>query len=130
MNQEVNDIIEFWKNSSDNDFEVMMSMYKSGHYSWSLFIGHLVVEKLLKAYYIKVNKSDPPFTHDLRKLAKECNLEFEDFSIDDFDTITKFNIAARYADYKNNFYKLSDKNFTEIWINKIIEISKWIKSKL
>ena len=50
---EENTIIEAWINNSDKDFEAMMDMYESKHYDWALFIGHLTIEKLLKALYIK-----------------------------------------------------------------------------
>lgn len=42
-------IISFWIKSSDNDFKTMKNLHKSKDYHWSLFIGHLVIEKLLKA---------------------------------------------------------------------------------
>jgi HEPN domain-containing protein len=36
----------------------MGSMFKSGHYVWALFLGHLVLEKLLKAVYVKKEIKD------------------------------------------------------------------------
>ena len=64
-------LIRYWIEGSDDDFETMLAMFNSGRYSWSLFIGHLTIEKLLKAYYVK-NKSDyPPFIHNLLRLAEK-----------------------------------------------------------
>jgi HEPN domain-containing protein len=48
------EVIHFWVESSDKDFQTMSHLYLSGDYMWSLFIGHLVIEKLLKAYYIRI----------------------------------------------------------------------------
>ena len=45
------EMIKYWIKSSDNDFKVMNHLFDKGHYTWSLFVGHLVVEKLLKAVY-------------------------------------------------------------------------------
>lgn len=45
-------------------------------------------------------------------------------------TITRFNIKARYDDYKQNFYKLCTDSFTKEWIDKINEVRSWIKSML
>ncbi|MCK5519964.1 MAG: HEPN domain-containing protein [Candidatus Marinimicrobia bacterium] len=42
-----------WINSSDEDFATMEIMFNSKRYTWSLFLGHLTIEKLLKAYLTK-----------------------------------------------------------------------------
>jgi len=31
----------------------MQSLLENRHYTWALFVGHLVLEKLLKALYVK-----------------------------------------------------------------------------
>lgn len=122
--------IGFWKNSSDKDFEVMMSMFQSGHYTWSLFIGHLVIEKLLKALFIKLNGETPPLIHDLRRLANKCDLQLEDATRKILDRITTFNIDARYDNEKTAFYVQCTKEFSEFWINNISEMRTWLIKKL
>lgn len=61
--------INHWISRSEQDFETMIHLYSSKDYHWALFIGHLVIERLLKALVIKRTKSHPPFTHDLRRLS-------------------------------------------------------------
>lgn len=48
-----NEIIEHWLSSSDNDYKVVESLFDNEHYVWALFVAHLVLEKLLKAHYVK-----------------------------------------------------------------------------
>lgn len=67
-------IIEYWINSSDRDYEVMNSLFEKKHYVWTLFLGHLVLEKLLKALYVKQVGVAVPYTHDLTKIADLTNL--------------------------------------------------------
>lgn len=93
-------LIKYWIESSDDDFETMIAMLKSKKYSWSLFIGHLMIEKLLKAYYVKVKSNYPPFIHNLLRLAEKADLELSDDIREQLVTITAFNINARYDDYK------------------------------
>ena len=50
-------LIQYWVESADDDLETMEAMYDSKRYTWALFVGHLMMEKLLKAYYVKVNNS-------------------------------------------------------------------------
>ncbi len=123
------DMITYWINSSENDFRAMLHLYEKGHYTWSLFIGHLVIEKLLKAVFTLKFKESPPFIHDLCRLTDKCQLDLTETQKDQLDTITTFNIQARYDDYKMDFYAKCTKQFTKEWINSITELRKWIKEQ-
>ncbi len=112
------------------DFRTMMNLYKSKDYNWALFIGHLILEKLLKALFVKKNNKHPVFSHDLLQLAEKAGIKVNDKQADMLDTITTFNINARYDSYKQDFYKLCTKEFTDTWINNITELRKWIKEEL
>ncbi len=106
------ELINFWETSSDNDFITMENLFQSKDYHWSLFIGHLVLEKLLKAFYVKNVDDTPPFIHDLSRLAEKAKLTLNEEQKDFLDLITTFNIKARYPDYKKKFYKKCTKEFT------------------
>ena len=122
--------IKHWIESSDRDFQTMNNLFKSKDYSWSLFLGHLVIEKLLKALVVKETNDFPKPIHDLTRLATKGKLDCSSEQLDMLDTITTFNISARYEDYKLEFYRRSTKEFTETWIKNIKEVRQWIKSQL
>ncbi len=124
------ELITYWVNSSDNDFKAMMHLFEKGDYSWSLFIGHLVLEKLIKAWYIKNTLELPPLIHDLVRLSENGQLHLDDEQKDSLDAISTFNLKARYDDYKMEFHKKCSKEFTTKWIDIIKEFRKWIKEKL
>jgi hypothetical protein len=46
------------------------------------------------------------------------------------ETISQFNIRARYDDYKREFYKLCTREYAIEWIDKIKTIRTWIKTML
>jgi len=71
-------LIKYWIESSDEDYETMIIMFRNKRYNWSLFIGHLMIEKLLKALYVKTNNDYPPYIHNLVSLAEKCGLELTD----------------------------------------------------
>jgi len=108
----------------------MMALYDSGSYHWSLFLGHISVEKILKALYTKLYKNHAPPIHNLYRLSKLCKIELSGEYADWFDTITSFNISARYDDYRREFYKICTREYTKIWTDKIMELRKWIKKML
>lgn len=121
-------LIEYWIAGSDDDYETMIAMFNSKRFSWSLFIGHLMIEKLLKAYYVKVKSDYPPFIHNLLRLAEKAELSLTDDIKKQLVTITAFNINARYDDYKMSFKKKCTTEFTEEWIEKLKELRPWIKT--
>ena len=122
--------IKYWTESSDVDYSTMLDLYKTKHYHWSLFIGHLVIEKLAKAIYVKKNKDHPPFIHDVRRIIEKAGISLTNEQIVICDTISRFNINARYDDYKRRFYKLCTKEFATEWLNEIKECRGWIKNML
>ena len=74
----IDKIIKYWIDSSDDDFETMFAMFDSKHFSWSMFVGYLMIEKLLKALFVKTNHDFPPFMHNLLRLAEKCNLDLNE----------------------------------------------------
>jgi HEPN domain-containing protein len=124
------ELIKYWISSSDRDFQAMMHLLEKGDYTWALFIGHLVIEKLIKGFYVKNLSNTPPFIHDLIRLAEKANLELDEYQKDLIDTISAFNLQARYNDYKMEFYYRCSKDFAEKWTNIIRELREWMKSKL
>jgi len=71
-------IIDHWVRNSNDDYDTMIAMFDSKRYSWSLFLGHLVLEKLLKAYFVKVNDEYPPYIHNLLRLATGAKIEISE----------------------------------------------------
>ena len=49
---------------------------------------------------------------------------------DVLDTISTFNLRARYDDYKMEFHKKCSHDFTEKWVGVIKEFREWMKHKL
>jgi HEPN domain-containing protein len=129
-NIDVDRIIKHWIETSDDDFNTMLTLYNSKSYGWSLFLGHISTEKLLKALYVKRFKQHAPFSHNLYRLGELIGLEMSDEYSDWLDEITSFNLNARYDDYKKEFYKLCTPDYTKNWIDKIKIIRTWIKEML
>ncbi len=126
------DLMNYWIESSDEDYDTMMYMKVGKKNTWCLFMGHLVIEKLLKALYAKNNKNAPyaPKSHDLLHLAEKTDLELTDRQEDLLDTITRFNMNARYDDYKKEFYLKCTDEYTEQQLKNIEEVRIWLKNLL
>lgn len=123
-------IIDHWKESSDKDYQTMINLFRSGDYNWALFLGHLVIEKLLKALYVKRKETHAMMGHDLLRLAATMDLELTEEQEDWFDRLTTFNINARYDSYKQEFYRLCTKEFAEEWKLVIENLREWLRKQL
>lgn len=106
------------------------TLFQNEKYDWCLFIGHLVIEKVLKAFYVRDTDEVPPWIHDLVRLAEKTTLPLSDEQKQLLAKINDFNIEARYPDCKYSFYKLCTKEFTEGYFTKIKEMYQWLLSQM
>ena len=123
-------ILKSWIDLSDEDYDTMVVMYDNGRYNWSLFLGHLLIEKLLKALYVKNYSDHPPYTHNLIKLTELNKLKLSNEDKVFFVTVNTYNLNARYDDYKRSFNLLCTPEYTFQWINEIKAKRLWIKELL
>jgi HEPN domain-containing protein len=75
---DVDKIVRHWIETSDDDFNTMLILFKSKSYGWSLFLGHISIEKLLKALYVKRFREHAPFTHNLYRLGELSGLNMSE----------------------------------------------------
>lgn len=122
--------VEYWLIQSDNDLPVAESMLEKGHYTWSLFIGHLVLEKILKAIYIREYQKIAPRIHDLVKLAKSTNMKLSEEQLLFLSEVSDFNMEGRYPDEKNQFARRCNKEFATVYLRRIKEMHSWLKKQI
>ena len=124
------DLMNFWIESSDRDYLSMIKNYETKQYTWALFIGHLMLEKLLKGIYAKINKENPyaPKIHNLNNLASKCGIKLNEKQTRILFTCNSFNINARYEDYKNNFYNKCTQEYTLEQIKNIETMREYFKN--
>ena len=121
--------IKYWQESAQHDLESAEAIFSSGRYDWCLFIGHLALEKILKALFVDKNDNAiPPKIHNLVRLAELSSIELDDEQRFLLDKISDFNIQMRYPDYKLEFYKRCDAVYATEQLSKIKEFYTWFSS--
>ena len=78
MEDKINDyelVVNHWHESSEQNYATMQNVIKSKDYSWVLFMGYLVIEKLVKVLYVKKLQTHPAFSHDLLPLIIKTGVE-------------------------------------------------------
>jgi HEPN domain-containing protein len=124
------EIIDYWVTEAEESLTVAEHLYEKKDFSYSLFFGHLAVEKMIKAILVKNGNTQVPRTHNLLRLAKAAQIRLNDEQQSSLIRITAFNLETRYPDYKKEFRKKCTQQFTRIELEKIREVAKWLKSKL
>ena len=125
------DLMEYWFKSADEDYDTMLYMKAGRKNTWCLFMGHLLIEKLLKGLYAKNNTDDPiaPKIHNLILLSQKANLEVPTEIREKIQTINTFNISARYDDYKRTFDEKCTDDYTDEQVKNVEEVRKWLKKQ-
>ena len=124
--------IKYWLELSDYDYDTAEAMLRSKRYLYVGFMCHQTIEKIFKAYYLKLKSENPPFSHSLSYLAKkgEFYSKFSEEQQNFIDEIEPLNIEARYPSYKERLLKSLSHSKCEDILSKTKKLQQWIKEKL
>lgn len=125
------DLMNYWFDSANSDFDTMKVLFENRKNTWCLFIGHLVIEKMLKGIYSRNNQENPiaPKTHNLILLSQKAKLDVPQEIREKIQVINTFNISARYDDYRKSFEEKCTNDFTSKQVKDIEEVLKWLKEQ-
>ncbi len=93
-------------------------------------MGHLALEKILKAFFVKKTNGHAPFTHSLPYLAEKSKAKIPENILVKLREFMEFHFEARYPDANKSFYKKCTKTYTVKKLKELKEVFKWIKAKL
>jgi len=105
-------------------------MFKSKKYPYALFMGHLALEKLLKALVVKKTKNHAPFSHSLPYLAEKSKFRIPEKILINLREFMEFHFEARYPDANKAFYKKCTKAYTAEKLKDIKRVFKWLNVRL
>ncbi|MGR3173992.1 MAG: HEPN domain-containing protein [Candidatus Scalindua sp.] len=121
--------IDYWLKSAAHDMGVAETLFQNNKNDWCLFICHLVLEKTLKAFYVRDNNDNPPLIHNLVRLEEKTKLNCTESQLQFLADVNRFNIESRYPDIKFQFQKLCTTEFTKEQFSKIKEMYQWLLSQ-
>ena len=127
---DIKKIVGYWQKTAKRDYETMLGLFRIKRYPESLFYGHIVLEKILKALVVQETKEQAPYIHDLVRLQKIVKLELSKEEISFLNKVNDFNIRARYPEYKLQFYKRCTKEYAKNYLDEIIKLYKKLCQKL
>lgn len=124
--------VNYWLDLADYDLETAETLYKGGRWLYVAFMCHQVIEKTLKAFWSAVRDDSPPYIHNHKRLATGCGLydKMSDEQRDFIETITNFNIEARYPEDKEELSRMLTKQACREIIDETNALQQWIKNQL
>jgi HEPN domain-containing protein len=120
--------IDYWLEEAKEALKVADHLFEKKDYSYSLFFGHLAVEKILKAIYVQKKNEHAPQIHNLVRLAEQAGIVFSAEQKETMIVITAFNLESRYPDEKRSFRIKCTEQYTKVELAKIREVMQWLKS--
>ena len=86
--------IDYWRDQAISDMETAEILIEKKKLLHGLFFCHLVIEKILKAHYVRSKEEIPPKTHQLNYLAKNSELAFSPGQLDFLGILMKYQLAC------------------------------------
>ena len=117
------DYIEYWKTTAEQDWIAVNHLFEKGDYLQSLFFANLVLEKLLKAHWVKDNHDNvPPKIHRLTYLLSSTSLTLPHSDVQTLDDMDLYQLGSRYPDYHFKILKLCTQSHTEALLKKVLQL--------
>ena len=122
----------YWMELADYDVVTAEAMYSTKRWLYVGFMCHQVLEKTLKAYWCSSQESDPPYVHNLVRLAENSGI-LEEMTEEQrlfLDMMMPMNIEARYPSYKSALARELNETVCGQIIERTKNLKQWIENKL
>lgn len=128
----ITDKTQYWQEMAEYDLETAEAMFQTRRWLYVGFMCHQVVEKTLKAYWCATQPNDPPYIHNLKRLAEGCGLDSEmtEVQIDFLAEMMPLNIEVCYPSHKEQLAKALSPERCREMIRKTKEMKLWIDNRL
>ena len=128
MNFNVQTQIEYWRASSDEDWEAAGLLVENGKIHHGLFFLHLAMEKLLKAHVCQTTNDHPPKIHDLVRLTQRAEMELHEEWMLLLGRVNAFCLIGRYPG--NPQSQRISQDVARRYIGEVQEVRTWLLQKL
>ena len=125
------DYIRYWITTADDSCDTMEYLFKAKKYMDALFFGHLYIEKLCKALWVKNNEANtPPRIHNLVKLLAQAKVKVDEEKLLFLDMLLQYQLEGRYPDYKLRLHQQTTDIKANDFLKDIKSIAEWLKEQI
>jgi len=118
--------VQYWQEGASYDLATAAGLLRIKRYPYALFMGHLALEKLLKAHVVKARGEPAPKSHNLPYLAQKAALDLAPEMMDQLGEFMEFHLESRYPEEQHSFYKKCTLEYTKNNLAKIKGVFQWL----
>jgi HEPN domain-containing protein len=119
--------IDYWINGAEDDILSADLLIREKRILHGLFFCHLVIEKAIKAHYVKTTGEVAPRSHNLIYLSENAGLTYDNDTQIFLGILMKYQLQGRYPDYNPI---LPDLIRVNEYYDKTKNLLQWLKMKL
>jgi len=123
-------IIQNWYELANYDLDSAEAMFKTGRYLYVAFLCQQALEKTLKGIFLKETSQTPPYTHNLRRLAKQLSF-YEKLSkeqVGQLDRLNAYYIESRYTETLEEMRKAIGRDEAYNIFKECKEMMEWLEA--
>jgi HEPN domain-containing protein len=117
--------IQYWVEGAKEDWDVAQELLAKGRVRHALFLGHLALEKILKANVCRITQDLAPRIHNLIRLAELTGFNLSPDQIDILAEMNAFNVEGRYPETLQAPPTVSEGGQ---YLARAKEVFEWLKS--
>jgi len=130
MKFDVEKTVAYWLEGAEYDMGVAEALFQTEKYPYALFMGHLVLEKTLKAIVVRNTREHAPITHSLPLLVEKPGIVVHEEVLLRLREFMEFYFQGRYPEDRQAFFRKCTQNYSEMKLNEIKETFEWLKNQL
>jgi HEPN domain-containing protein len=127
---ELGEKVQFWIGNAEYDLQTAAIMHDSARYAYTAFMCQQAIEKIIKGFYLKKNKTEAPRSHNLTYLAGLLDVNIPENFMILLAELSAYYLEGRYPTYKEKISQLVGKDKSEVLLNQTGECFKWLKSQM
>ncbi|QDA60461.1 HEPN domain-containing protein [Hymenobacter jejuensis] len=123
--------VAYWKETAEQDWSSAQVLFGAGNYLNSLFLAHLVIEKLSKALWVQENTDDyPPRIHNIIRLLAATSYALNPAETVLVAELNQFQMEGRYPDYSRTVYQQATASHTQNVLRDTASLRQCLLNKL
>jgi HEPN domain-containing protein len=119
--------IQYWIVGAEEDWEVAQDLLKRDRVRHGLFLGHLALEKMLKAHVCRTTQELAPRSHNLIRLAELAGIHLTSDQMDILAEMNAFNVEGRYPESLQAPPSVLE---GEQYLTRAKEVYEWLKNRI
>ena len=122
--------INYWLAIAAHDYDSAQACLEHGEYFWCMQISHVVLEKALKANWVRESNQAVPKLFNLCKIAEAAALNLSEEQTRFLVDLAIFDLEKPEIDDELKAFKLCTKEFTHEQFGKVKELYRFLISPL